>query len=257
MQNKNRRRDVKCRAVWRGVCMGVVLLFNAYFSCYAEDRNLLDIPFTPETQLKPSDAAIPAYQMPTFTGQDLEWRKMEPAIKPPKRFDADMMVQTINNCYPVEPMHLEVKLQAGATYKPATTGQVIQSLDAQNYYAGVVASMPLWSGVEIDKEQKLAVDRKQETAKTVGTLLTALSTKRRAERMLGLYLSLEKRSQKRVADGVVSVDEQIGFLEKVAAQQGELDAANAQIEGARLNLIHQCRPDMIERVNDFIQQEIM
>ena len=117
--------------------------------------------------------------------------------------------------------------------------------------------MPLYSGVEIDKEQKLAIDRKEKTAGLVAQMLTALSTKRRAERMLTLYASLEKRSQKCVADGIVAVDEQqIGYLEKVATTRGELDTANAQIEGARLALIHQCTDNDTERLNNFILSEI-
>jgi predicted ribosome quality control (RQC) complex YloA/Tae2 family protein len=116
--------------------------------------------------------------------------------------------------------------------------------------------MPLYSGVEIDREQKLAIDRKLKTAEVVAQLLNALSAKRRAERMINLYASLEKRSQIRVRDGIVAVDEQIGYLEKVATTQGEIDTANAQIEGARLALIHQCQSDDVERLNNFILSEI-
>lgn len=199
---------------------------------------------------------VPPYQVPTFTGEQIDWHKMKPAINPAKTVDADLIVETVNACYPVPAMNVELGLKVGATFKPPTTGAMVQSLDASQYYAGIVASMPLYSGVEIDKEQKLAIERKLNTANVVAQMLTALSTKRRAERMLGLYLSLEKRSQKRVQDGIVAVDEQIAMLEKVATTQGELDAANAQIEGARLSLIHQCKPEDAERLNNFILSEI-
>jgi hypothetical protein len=199
---------------------------------------------------------VPPYQVPTFTGEDTEWHKMKPAINPAKTVNADLIVETVNRCYPVPPMNIEISLRSGATYKPPTTGATVQSLDASQYYAGIVATMPLYSGVEIDKEQKLAIDRKEKTAGLVAQMLTALSTKRRAERMLTLYASLEKRSQKRVADGIVAVDEQIGYLEKVALTRGELDTANATIEGARLALIHQCTDRDIDRLNNFILNEI-
>jgi len=199
---------------------------------------------------------VQPYQVPTFTGVDADWHKIKPAINPAKTVNADLIVQTVNACYPVPSMQIEVGLKVGSTFRPPTTGATVQSLDASQYYAGIVASMPLYSGVEIDKEQKLAIDRKLKTVDSVAQLLTALSTKRRAERMLGLYLSLEKRSQKRVQEGIVSVDEQIGALEKVATTQGELDAANATIEGSRLSLIHQCKTDDIERLNNFILSEI-
>jgi hypothetical protein len=208
----------------------------------------------PVTEIKPD--TVPPYQVPTFTGENIEWHKLKPAINPAKTVDADLIVQTITNCYPVPAMNIEIGLKVGTTFRPPSTGSMVQSLDASKYYAGIVASMPLYSGVEIDKEQKLAIDRKLNTANVVATLLTNLSVKRRTERMLGLYASLEKRSQKRVQEGIVAVEEQIGMLEKVATTQGELDAANAAIEGSRLSLIHQCKPEDTERLNNFILNEI-
>ena len=195
------------------------------------------------------------YQVPTFTGENIDFHEIKPEPNPAKTVDADLIVKTVNACYPVPAMNLDVSVKVGTNYRP-TNANTIQTADSANYYAGVVASMPLYSGVEIDKEQKLAIDRKEKTAGLVAQMLTALSTKRRAERMLTLYASLEKRSQKRVADGIVAVDEQIGYLEKVATTRGELDTANAQIEGARLALIHQCTDNDIERLNNFILSEI-
>ncbi len=197
----------------------------------------------------------PPYQVPTFAGENIDFHEIKPAPNPAKTVDADLIVHTVNACYPVPAMNLDVSLKVGTNYRP-TNSNTIQTAESASYYAGVVASMPLYSGVEIDKEQKLAIDRKEKTAGLVAQMLTALSTKRRAERMLTLYASLEKRSQKRVADGIVAVDEQIGYLEKVALTRGELDTANATIEGARLALIHQCTDHDIERLNNFILSEI-
>lgn len=216
---------------------------------------LLSLSLVAYAEEKPQDVVQP-YQVPSFTGEETDWHKMKPAINPAKTVDADLIVETVNRCYPVPPMNIEIGLRVGTTFKPPTTGAMVQSLDASKYYAGIVATMPLYSGVEIDKEQKLAIDRKLNTANVVATLLTNLAIKRRSERMLGLYASLEKRSQKRVQEGIVAVEEQIGMLEKVAATQGELDAANAAIEGSRLALIHQCKPEDTERLNNFILSEI-
>jgi hypothetical protein len=202
------------------------------------------------------DLKIAPFSVPTFEGSEIDFKKMKPAVNPAKTVDADLIVKTVNACYPVAPMKLEVSLRAGSTYKDQTQNQQYLNAESANYYAGIVASMPLYSGVEIDREQKLAIDRKLKTAEVVAQLLNALSAKRRAERMINLYASLEKRSQIRVKDGIVAVDEQIGYLEKVATTQGEIDTANAQIEGARLALIHQCQSDDVERLNNFILSEI-
>ena len=95
-----------------------------------------------------------------------------------------------------------------------------------------------------------------QTTSTIKELLTAVATKRRAERLMGLYSSLEKRAQVRIETGVAPVDEQIGYLEKVATTQGELDTAEAAIEGSRLALIGQCRPEVVDEVNNYILSEI-
>lgn len=223
------------------------LLFAVAFNVHAE--KILEI--------EPPPLNIPPpFQVPTFSGEELDFHQMKPAPNPAKTVDADLITRTVNACYPVAPMNLEVKLTAGTNFRPQSGAATIQTADSANYYAGVVASLPLYSGVEIDKEQKLAIERKEKTATLVAQMLTALSTKHRTERMLNLYAALEKRSQKRVADGIVAVDEQIGYMEKVATTRGELDAANAQIEGARLALIHQCTDNDVERLNNFILSEI-
>ena len=198
---------------------------------------------------------VVSFQIPTFSDEVQDFHVIS-APNPFKTIDADLITKTVNSCYPVPAMNLDVSLKVGTNYRPTQTSSTIQTADSASYYAGIVASLPLYSGVEIDKEQKIAIERKEKTASLVAQMLTALSTKHRAERMLSLYASLEKRSQKRVADGIVSVDEQIGFLEKVATTRGELDDANAKIEGARLALIHQCTDNDTERLNNFILSEI-
>ena len=116
--------------------------------------------------------------------------------------------------------------------------------------------MPLYSDVEIDKDRKLEYQRRMQTTETIKALLTGVATKRRAERLMGLYEALEKRAQERIKNGLAETAEQITFLEKVATTQGELDQANASIEASRLALIGQCRPDAEQEVNDYILNQI-
>lgn len=205
---------------------------------------------------------IEPYKIPTFTGEAVDWHKIKPAINPQKNIDGDAIFNVINKCYPLKSgFGLEVNLRAGMNYKPNTNDSnnsttVVQTYDSQSYYAGIVANMPLYSDIEIDKERKLEYQRREQTAMTIKEMLSAVAAKRRAERMMGLYTSLEKRSQARVENGIASVDEQIGYLEKVATTQAELDKAKAEIEGARIALIGQCRPEVVEQVNDYILSEI-
>jgi hypothetical protein len=228
----------------------VCLLFSSI--AQAEDKPV---------EHKPPD--IQPYEIPTFTGEPVDYHKIKPAIDAKKKIDGDAIFQIINKCYPLKSgFGLEVNLRGGVNYKPSnknTSGDnttVVQTYDSQSYYAGIVANMPLYSDIEIDKDRKVEYQRREQTATTIKDMLTAVAAKRRAERMMGLYTSLEKRAQARIATGVAPVDEQIGYLEKVATTQGELDAAEAAIEGARLALIGQCRPEVLDEVNNYILSEI-
>ena len=206
---------------------------------------------------------IQPYEIPTFTGAPVDYKQIKPAIDPKKKINGDAIFQIINKCYPLKSgFGLEVNLRGGMNYKPSdknTSGgntTVVQTYDSQNYYAGIVANMPLYSDIEIDKDRKVEYQRREQTAMTIKEMLSAVAAKRRAERMMGLYLSLEKRAQARIETGVAPVDEQISYLEKVATTQGELDTAEAAIEGSRLALIGQCRPEVLDEVNNYILSEI-
>ena len=206
---------------------------------------------------------IQPYEIPTFTGAPVDYKQIKPAIDPKKKINGDAIFQIINRCYPLKSgFGLEVNLRGGMNYKPSdkntSSGNttVVQTYDSQNYYAGIVANMPLYSDIEIDKDRKVEYQRREQTAMTIKEMLSAVAAKRRAERMMGLYLSLEKRAQARIETGVAPVDEQISYLEKVATTQGELDTAEAAIEGSRLALIGQCRPEVLDEVNNYILSEI-
>ena len=206
-------------------------------------------------QQKPPD--IKPFEIPSFTGQAVDWRNPKPAINELPKIDSDAIFKVVNRCYPLKSgFGLDVSLKAGATYKDTNNSTQINTLDSNRYYAGIVANMPLYSDVEIDKDRKLEYQRRMQTTDTIKALLTAVASKRRAERLMGLYQALEARSKERVKQAITPVEEQIAYLEKVATTQGELDAANASIEASRLALIGQCRPEVEEQVNDYILSQI-
>lgn len=198
---------------------------------------------------------IKPYKMPTFTGEEVDWQDIQPSIDKQYQINGDYLMRTVSNCYPAKPWGIEVGFKAGANYRDKVTSQ-IGTNDSGLYYAGIVFSMPLYSGSEINKITSEGYRRRQQTSKTIALLLKAVSKKRRANRMMGLYVSLEKRSQARVRNGIAKVEEQIGYLEKVAGEQSNIDQADADISGARIALKAQCRPDVAERVNNIILSQI-
>ena len=89
---------------------------------------LLSLPCNAD-ELPPKVENVPPYQVPTFTGEDTDWHKMKPAINPAKTVNADLIVETVNRCYPVPPMNIEISLRSGATYKPPSTGAMVVTKD--------------------------------------------------------------------------------------------------------------------------------
>jgi hypothetical protein len=200
-------------------------------------------------------SSVSPYEIPTFTGEKVEWGKIKPAINPLPTIDGDYLQGIVTNCYPEKPWSIELSAKAGIQYRKTIEGEITTS-DSSPYYAGIVFNMPLYSGSEVDMMRNREYKRRIATAGTISELIKAVALKRRAQRMMGLYLSLEKRSQARVKNGIVSVNEQIMYLEKVANTQAELDQANASIEGSRISLVAQCRPEVAEDVNNIILSEI-
>lgn len=219
------------------LCIAVIF-FISYTNVLADEKEIV----------KP-------YRVPTFTGDPVEFKDIQPAIKPAKQIDSGLIFRTIVNCYPIKPWGIDIQLRAAMTHKDESES-TINTSDLGQYYIGIVAKMPIYSEPEIDKERNREYNRRKETSATISTMIKALSTKRRAERLLGLYLSLEKRAQLRVAEGIVSADEQIKYLDKVAQAQSDLDSAVAEIEGARLTLVGQCRSEVEHTVNEFLLSEL-
>ena len=186
---------------------------------------MLNAAATAEEQKPPT---IKPFEIPTYTGKPVDWNHQKSAINPLPKIDSDAIFKVVNRCYPLKSgFGLDVSLKAGATYRDTNNSTQINTLDSNRYYAGIVANMPLYSDVEIDKDRKLEYQRRMQTTETIKALLTAVATKRRAERLMGLYQALEARSKERVKQAITPVEEQIAYLEKVATTQGELDAANA------------------------------
>lgn len=199
---------------------------------------------------------IPPYQIPTFSGQPRDFKHLDPAIKPAMDIDSDQLFKSVVNCFPERvKWGLELDAVAGSRYTDQPNSiTTFDSSGLARHYVGVVAKMPLYSAEELNRQRQSEYTRREEVAKNVEKLLSALATQRRAKRQLGLFTSLEARSQERVALGLADATEQVSYLEKVIEAQSTLDDAEAGLDGARLALIGQCRDEMAEQVNNYILQ---
>ncbi|SJM93390.1 conserved exported hypothetical protein [Crenothrix polyspora] len=199
---------------------------------------------------------VPPYQIPTFDGKNSDHLTQIASIKAAKNVDGDAIFQMVVNCFP-ERIKWGLELNAVAGLRSSSKGvSTFDESGLAGHYIGIVAKMPLYSATELTAERTKEYQRRGEVAAQVAALLKGLSDRRRTERELGLYTSLEARSRARVAAGIIEVNEQVGYLEKVATSQSTLDSARATIEGARLSLIGQCRDQIVDHVNNYILEAV-
>lgn len=205
-------------------------------------------PLVPNPDLK-----VQPYRIPTFSGKPNDFKKFAPAMLPAMKVDSDMLFNAVVNCFPERvPWGLQVDMVGGARMSEGNAITTFDNSGLAKYYVGVVAKLPLYSSEELNKQRQSELTRRESIAGNVKTFLSALASQRRAKRQIGLYTSLEARSQERVALGLADTSEQIGFLEKVIEAQSQLDDSEAALDGSRLALSGQCRDEMVEVLNNHI-----
>ncbi|WP_051227871.1 hypothetical protein [Oceanospirillum beijerinckii] len=195
---------------------------------------------------------IKTYQLPRFDPEaqgnhhtPIAPLQLAPAI------DYDALYQATLNCYPEKSKFgLEVELEGA--YRNRKTYDYTGSEIGQ-HYIGVVARMPLYSASELNREREKEYKRRTDTAATIGAFLSALAKRNHAIRELGLYQSLEARSQIRVMQGVAETAEQVRYLERVAQAQEALISAETAIAQHRLSLIASCSDEKAPVLNQYLQ----
>ncbi len=131
-----------------------------------------------------------------------------------------------------------------------TTG----STELGSSYVAIVASMPLYSMTELNREREREHARRQEVAGVVADFIAAIASRNHAIRELALYRSLEARSSLRVQQGIAESTEQVKYLEKVAASHEALIKQEAKIMDTRLKLSGMCDPVNAKAINTWLKQ---
>jgi len=115
-----------------------------------------------------------------------------------------------------------------------------QYQSTSNNYIGIVGRIPLWSAAEIDRDREREIGRRGVISGAIGTYISALAEHKLTERELDLYRALEKRSQERVALGIVETREQVSYLEKVANLEGKLIKTSSDLIRSRISIAGMC-----------------
>jgi len=198
---------------------------------------------------KPPEPKI--YQTPTMADDGLDYHAKPAAMVQAPALDADAIFKAVLACYP-EKSKFDIDVDLRAAIRSSDV------LDLQDTatglgksYVGIVASMPLYSGKELDREKEREYMRRKDTAKAVADFVTA---RNHAVRELALYRSLEARSAVRVQQGVTEATEQVGYLEKVASSQEKLISEEAKIMESRLLLSGMCDPKNAETIGGWLKK---
>ena len=199
----------------------------------------------------------PPFQLPLLDGESRTHAppqgKLERGALPDPRALFDLAM----GCYPARSLfRAEIALegrvarrQAGAdALNPAEAGSGAS-------YVGVVARIPLYSALEIDREREREFQRRKTVAAAVGALTQTLAERAVVARKLSLFRALEKRAQERVAIGVAETGEQVQYLKEVAELEGRLNEARAKVVEARMTFVGLCAEGVpADRVDAYIRQ---
>lgn len=236
----------------KGFVFYIFLLSAFCTNAYAEE-NVLGGLFNDKQEKPPTTHP---HKLPTFNELTQHYNDNIPALIPAPLPDSDAIFQSVVTCYPVKPLFdIDISLQAALMNKDSVRGVNDNgATDITSNYVGIVAKMPLYSTTELHRARDKEYSRRQDTAKQVASFVAAIAKRNHAVRKLSLYGSLEKRSQLRVQQGLTRTDEQVGYLEKVAAAQEELIIQRAAIMEARLALSGQCRTEEYEVINDYLHR---
>lgn len=202
----------------------------------------------------PSSASGP-FLLPTIDGQERTHAPPAGTLKAAKLPDPRTLFDMAVACWPA-PSYLRAELSlegranarngnrtAGTTQTTSIdpqTGGITQSIAGNESYVGVVAKIPLYSAMELDKEREREANRRAKVAEAVGLLAASIAEWELNQRELALNRALEKRSQERIALGVAETSEQVALLRAVAQLEGKSFQVRAHIIKARLTVVGLC-----------------
>lgn len=196
------------------------------------------------------------YKIPTLSGDNLHFKAKPPALVKAPKIDADAVYQYVLDCYPeASKWNLDVNLRAQIANTPDSilSSSGTNTTELGSSYLAIVASMPLYSSKELNREKERESMRRQNVATIVADFIAAIASRNHAIRELTLYRSLEARSALRVQQGITEAAEQVTYLEKVASSHNTLIKHEAKIMESRLKLAGMCDPVNEKSINHWLK----
>jgi hypothetical protein len=237
---------------------------------YSDIKEQFDVQRAAETtarQTAGGNVALPKpppFQLPLFDGKKRDHQPPSMRPEPPEMPDPRLLFDMAVACWPGPSLfRLELTAQAGTKQRQSDQQQNIfnpntgafesqASGKGSEHFVGLVASMPLYSAMEIDRERVREAQRRGVIAQAVGNLGEAIGQMEVTLHQVKLYRAVERRSQERVALGVAETAEQLGVIQTLATLEGSLYKYRAQISTARLTIVGLCAEDRSNFVDAYI-----
>lgn len=212
-----------------------------------------DISFPWNREEAPKPPSYKPFNLPRYDQGDNRHynRHVPPLVRAPK-VDGDLLFKAVINCYPASSfwkidIALRGRLQTDGGLQTTEDGSVIGGS-----YIGIVAKMPLYSTTEVDRQREREMRRRQATAKVIADFVAGVASRNHGLREFGLYSALEARAHERVQQGIVGVEEQVKYLEKIASTQEKLIKDESKIMENRLTLAGMCADDKSSTMNNYL-----
>ena len=203
-----------------------------------------------------SDEQKKPHELPTYSGDKPSYHAPEKSVKSTQLPDARDLYEKALNCWPAPSL-----MRAEVGIEGRMRSERSQTLDedgafrtAGRFGVALVARLPLYSALELDREREREYMRRTKLADATGNFISILAERQKHVRQLDLLRALERRSQDRVKAGITETTEQVGYMEKVAATEGELLKQSGQLQKARLELIGHCSASQADEVDRYILQ---
>lgn len=118
--------------------------------------------------------ALKPYQLPTLADDGLDYHAAPAPLMPAPSIDADAVFNRVLACYPAR-SKFDIDVDLRAAIRSSDVLDLDTSTGLGKSYVGVVASMPLYSGKELDREKEREYNRRKDTAKAVAAFITAIA----------------------------------------------------------------------------------
>ncbi len=192
---------------------------------------------------------------PVCASEPVQHALPEFVLKAPALPDARELYERTLACWP-SASHFRVELslehQLGQRAELSPDPQALPM--AWGSSTSLVARLPLYSAIELDRARERESSRRHRAAEAVGHWLTQLADRQRIRQELDLMKTMERRARQRVLLGIVDSNEQVKYLERVADLEGHWLRHHGQIERSRLELLGFCAHDRADGLDRWLRR---